>query len=159
MSLSTGMCALFAAGSAAVESYVPPKQTPRQIKAMDRIRATAKELSALATPHVERMLSSPDFKSTLAQYSPALAALPARELLARYRAQVDVTEITHAFQAANDPTQLNALDMDIDMMLAPEATWFYNQWQLPVLFPERETAAFYQLVSFLAPAAVCETGG
>jgi hypothetical protein len=58
------------------------------------------------------------------------------EVLARYTAELDVSEIAHAFPAAYDPDQNNALDVDIGM--ARNATWFYNQWQLPVLFPERE---------------------
>ena len=44
--------------------------------------------------------------------------------------------------------------MDIDIAL--NATWFPSQWQLPMLYPAREERAYFQLVSFLAPAGATE---
>ena len=65
-----------------------------------------------------------------------------------------MAEIAHGFHAKNDPTQNNALDLDIAM--ASSAAWFYNQWQMPLLFPAREDASYYELISYLAPAGALE---
>jgi hypothetical protein len=59
---------------------------------------------------------------------PPLATLPAKVLWERYQAEVQVAEIAHGFPAANNATQINALDLDID--IAENASWFYNQWQM-----------------------------
>jgi hypothetical protein len=37
-----------------------------------------------------------------------------------------------------------------------ESTYFYNQWQLPLLFPQREFRSYFELVSYLAPAGAAE---
>jgi len=62
---------------------------------------------------------------------------------------VNVAEIVHGFPANNDPTQNNALDLD--MTIALNATWFYNQWQLQTLFPAREQASNTRFAQRHAP--------
>ena len=49
---------------------------------------------------------------------PALATLSALELWNKYAAEVELAEISHGFPAVNDPTQNNALDLDIDIVRA-----------------------------------------
>jgi hypothetical protein len=147
---------LFLLVNACFAAPLPPIQTAKQIEAVSRLSALARRLSPSATKEVLLVLDSAAFRKELTVRAPILAKLPSVELLARYRAEVSVTEITHAFQAKENSTQLNALDVSIDIELF--ANWFYNQWQLPLLFPEREEKAYYQLVSYLAPAGVTETG-
>ena len=50
-----------------------------------------------------------------------------------------MAEIIHCFPASNDPQQNNGMDLDIQ--LARNSSWFINQWQLAVLYPEREVRA------------------
>ena len=133
---------------------LPPAQTPAQRQAMARLSRQAVAASAAATPSLLAELGSPAFRSNLTALAPGLAALSPAQLLARWHASVEVTEIAHGFHAQNDPTQNNALDLDIT--IAADAKYFYNQWQLPVLFPQRESVAYYELLSFLGPAAAME---
>lgn len=131
-----------------------PLQTPAQRQAMARLSQQAMAASKAATPALLHELASPDFISNLTALAPALASLDSMQLLSRWHASVEVAEIAHGFHAQNDPTQNNALDLDID--IAAGAETFYNQWQLPVLFPKRESAAYYELMSYLGPAAAME---
>ena len=101
------------------------------------------------------MLAAIDSAEVRSRLDPALATLPALELWRKYAAEVELAEIAHGFPAVNDPTQNNALDLDIDIAL--DATWFYNQWQMPLLFQQRELTSYYELISYLAPAAALET--
>lgn len=63
------------------------------------------------------MLDSGLFRDLWHERCPALANLPGTELLRRYRAALEVTEVVHGFPAADNPHQNNALDMSIDMMM------------------------------------------
>lgn len=131
-----------------------PSQTPAQRESMARLSAQAMGASSAATAALLYELASPAFVSNLTMTAPALASLSPVQLLSRWHAAVEVAEVAHGFHAQNDPTQNNALDLDID--IAADAETFYNQWQLPVLFPQRESAAYYELMSFLGPAAAME---
>jgi hypothetical protein len=37
------------------------------------------------------------------------------------------------------------------------STYFFNQWQMPLLFPQREMLSYFELVAYLAPAGAAET--
>ena len=141
-------------GAATLLPPLPPPQTNAQRVAMTRLADSAATASSAATPTLLRALAAPAFAANLTEVAPQLAHLTATELLQRWRAALEVTEIAHGFHARNDPTQNNALDLDVE--IASSAAWFYNQWQLPVLFPQRESAAYYELMSFLGPAAAME---
>ena len=133
----------------------PPMVTPNQRASIARLASAARAQSASpqTAAVLAALLADGRFRAELA---PALRGLPPGTLLQRYRAELQVAEIAHGFPARNDPSQNNALDLDIAM--ASEAEWFYNQWQLPVLFPRRERAAQWELISYLAPAAAAEVG-
>ena len=103
------------------------------------------ERSSQKSADLLALLQSADFRANFSALAPDLAHVPAAELLLRWRTEMAVTEISHGFHAANIASQNNALDFDIDMAL--DATWFYNQWQMPLLYPAREEAAFYELVA------------
>eukprot|EP01043_Picozoa_sp_COSAG02_P060909 COSAG02_NODE_8062_length_2727_cov_1.852740_2_plen_540_part_00 len=150
-----GQLVVLSAGAASVATLpARTSQTAAQRESMARLRAQAVPASSAATQSLLHELASPAFASNLSTLAPALAALSPTQLLARWQASVEVAEVAHGFHAQNDPMQNNALDLDID--IASSADTFYNQWQLPVLFPQRESAAYYELMSFLGPAAAME---
>eukprot|EP01062_Namystynia_karyoxenos_P066684 TRINITY_DN60608_c0_g1_i1.p2 TRINITY_DN60608_c0_g1~~TRINITY_DN60608_c0_g1_i1.p2 ORF type:complete len:524 (+),score=168.49 TRINITY_DN60608_c0_g1_i1:68-1573(+) len=152
------MLAAAAAAAAAAASLPPPPplQTAAQRAVVQHAAAAAEAAAPQGTAEALRRLGDPAFREQLGRLAPELAALSAPELLSRWDAAQDVTEVVHGFPARTDPLQNNALDLDI--ALAENATWFYNQWQIPVLFPEREKKAAQQVISYLAPAGAAEVG-
>jgi hypothetical protein len=134
----------------------PPLQTARQLRVMEQVRAEAQAASAQGTQDLLAFLATAAFRDRLAALAPSLAGLAPADLLDALRADLAVSEIAHGFPANNNPTQTNALDLDLDII--SNASWFYNQWQLPVLYEKREMAAYYELISFIAPAAAAEMG-
>ena len=123
----------------------PPAQTREQKRVMDAIAARASAQSEAALPALLAVLGSANFTALLA---PELRHLGAAALWERYTDELGFVEILHGFPAANNATQNNALDIDID--IATQMDWFPNQWQLPILYPERELKSYYSLISFLA---------
>lgn len=79
--------------------------------------ARAEAESSQATASVVAMLDSDLFRSLWSVRCPSLADLPSTEILERYHAELEVTEVVHGFPAGNNPNQDNALDMSIDIML------------------------------------------
>ena len=133
----------------------PPARTPAQAAFLRRVSAEARVASAAATATLLALLASDAVRAELrALGAHALAATPAPALLAAYRAEVGVAEVAHGFPARFNASGVNGLDFGLD--LANATTWFPNQWQLPLLDPARETAAYFELLSFLAPAAATE---
>eukprot|EP00041_Stephanoeca_diplocostata_P015596 m.298601 g.298601 ORF g.298601 m.298601 type:complete len:520 (+) comp20092_c0_seq2:141-1700(+) len=138
------------------ELLIPPVQTQAQLKAFTRIAMSALNASNDAERGTIAFIGSEAVQSALGRIAPELTALKPEELWNRYKKQVEVTEILHGFPAANNPTQNNALDLDIDIAL--NASWFYNQWQLPILYRAREFTSYWSLIAYLAPAAATEVG-
>eukprot|EP00039_Didymoeca_costata_P015210 m.254668 g.254668 ORF g.254668 m.254668 type:complete len:508 (+) comp16176_c0_seq1:191-1714(+) len=131
----------------------PQPQTEVQRTVYAELKQTATSEATAALNKAKDRLDSEGVRQLL---HPSLASLSRDELWARYSGEMDVVEIAHGFPANDNPHQNNALDLDVE--IAKNATWFYNQWQLPILYKAREERAFYQLVSYLAPAAAFETG-
>ena len=96
-------------GAATLLPPLPPPQTNAQRVAMTRLADRAATASSAATPTLLRALAAPAFAANLTEVAPQLAHLTATELLQRWRASLEVTEIAHGFHARNDPTQNNAL--------------------------------------------------
>ena len=133
----------------------PPARTPAQAAFLRRVSSEARVASAAATATLLALLASDAVRAELrALGAHALAATPAPALLAAYRAEVGVAEVAHGFPARFNASGVNGLDFGLDLVNA--TTWFPNQWQLPLLDPARETAAYFELLSFLAPAAATE---
>ena len=134
----------------------PPRMSAVQQEYMAGVRARAADAAAAATPPLLEFLATPLFRAALAQQSPALGALAPAALLHRFRDALPLSEIAHGFPANFDAASVNGLDFGLDV--AEGATFFPNQWQLPLMYPARELEAFYELISFLAPAAATEVG-
>eukprot|EP01065_Artemidia_motanka_P037926 TRINITY_DN46815_c0_g1_i1.p1 TRINITY_DN46815_c0_g1~~TRINITY_DN46815_c0_g1_i1.p1 ORF type:complete len:494 (+),score=159.59 TRINITY_DN46815_c0_g1_i1:59-1540(+) len=145
-------CLVVAAAAAAFPT--PPRMTDVQQTVLARLRADARLAQNQGTADALQLLSSEPFKQALQVMAPELVNVAPSELLARWDAAQEVAEITHGFPVRDDPKQNNAIDIDID--IAMNASWFYNQWQLPILFPHRERAAKFELISYLGPAADIE---
>eukprot|EP00750_Incisomonas_marina_P029131 INCI7051.1.p2 GENE.INCI7051.1~~INCI7051.1.p2 ORF type:complete len:256 (+),score=43.46 INCI7051.1:172-939(+) len=140
----------------------PPPMTPTQIAAMGRLSSAAQAAAQFALNTTLQMLADEVFVEELTRKLGGAAGVAALNLnisnpfdiWKRYSAELKVAEIAHAFPAAYNPNQNNALDLDVGMAL--NASWFYNQWQLPILFPHREAAATKEFIMFLAPSAATE---
>lgn len=65
-----------------------------------------------------RVIDPCDVVRTCVYTDPALESMSASDLWQKYLAEVALAEISHGFPAANDPTQNNALDLDIDIVSA-----------------------------------------
>ena len=105
---------------------IPPERTPTQIATYARLSKAANTDSPAATAQVLAALKTPAFRANLNACCPDLASLSPVNLLKRYRSTIEVAEIAHCFHAKYNATQLNALDVGMDVM--QNATWFYNQW-------------------------------
>jgi len=155
-STMANLVALAALVVTTARASVGPPMTPIQQRVYVSNAARAARDSAAAAPGVLAMLDSEAFRTLWRQRCPSLAALPAADILSRYRTALEVSEVVHGFPANDDPNQNNALDMSIDMMLLNESTYFFNQWQMPLLFRQREFASYFELVAYLAPAGAAE---
>eukprot|EP01062_Namystynia_karyoxenos_P062807 TRINITY_DN55670_c0_g1_i1.p1 TRINITY_DN55670_c0_g1~~TRINITY_DN55670_c0_g1_i1.p1 ORF type:complete len:502 (+),score=86.39 TRINITY_DN55670_c0_g1_i1:95-1600(+) len=133
---------------------LPPRQTGVQQDVLRRARAAARDAQAQGTAAAAALLDSALFRKELARLAPELAGLTSERLLALADAAQEVAEIIHGFPARYVPGQNNALDFDIAM--ARNATWFYNQWQMPLMFPGREQRALRELLEYLGPAGAAE---
>lgn len=120
-------------GAAHAPTPLPPVQTAEQKRIIGQIQSTARVQSQAAKGGLLAVLASAGFKSLLA---PELRPLSAAALWQRYTDELQFVEMAHGFPANNNATQNNALDLDID--IASEMSFFPNQWQLPILYPQRE---------------------
>ena len=135
----------------------PPRMSAVQKRVMAQTAAAAKVASDAATAPLEKLLAAPEFTASLGGCCPELAGRTPSELLAMYAEQVAVTEVAHGFFAVNPPAQNNAADVNLTQ--AANATWFYNEWQLQVLFPDY--ISFWEVIGgscSLGPAAAAELG-
>ena len=146
-----------AAADSGSSAPAPPRMSAVQQRVMAKTSAAAKTASAAALPHLQKLLAAPEFVAALGGCCPELDGRMPAELLALYDEQVAVTEVAHGFFANNPPARNNAADVNITQ--AANATWFYNEWQLQVLFPDY--IDFWQVIGgscSLGPAAAAELG-
>ena len=125
---------LFASGSASGSAAAPaPMPVPeRQNAAMAalyaRAHAAAKVASDGATPELLRFMDDATFRANLTACCPAVAALPAAALLARYRAELEVVEMMHNFGA-----EPGGRHDDLDVAIGERSSYFQNLWELQYL--------------------------
>lgn len=150
------MCFIITSGTC---SYVPqpPRQTEYQRTFFAEKDAAAKVASQSRDTQMRltALLDSSTFRNQLQTLAPSLSRISTSVLVSRFREELVIAEVAHGFHARDNPLQNNALDLDIDIAL--NATWFYNQWQLPLLFPDREQRARHEFIAFMAPAAAFES--
>jgi hypothetical protein len=104
---------------------IPPEQSSAQQAAiLDRSKA-AKEASDAATPEVLAFFSSDAFRSALQECCPEAAQLTSEELLNRFRAEVQVAELAHAFP----PVAGQGHFTDVTPDVLEQHEWFLNEWQ------------------------------
>jgi hypothetical protein len=138
----------------------PPRQTEVQMQRTAAVAREAAHASEAATPQLLALLRSSAFTSALGSCCPELDGLSAPQLLAAYQGQLAVTEVAHGFFAVNSAGAAapnNAADVNLTQ--AASATWFYNEWQLQVLFPDY--IDFWEVIGgscSLGPAAAAEVG-
>ena len=140
------------------------QQTPGQAAATQRLGAAAGPASSQSLQGLLRLLDSPAVRGNLsAMCCPDLAALPAAELWARMRAEIQSVEIIHGFPA---DASLGGTDniIDVDLELMSTLGYFPNQWQIaqglcPVPDPatSNRSCAEGRLEGWLAPADATET--
>ena len=160
LTLLLALAALAGAQSSPVPP--PPLQSPVQKAVMASTAKAACAASAKAAPALLALLESADFSAALGGCCPELQGCSPAELLQLYSAQVAVTEVAHGFFATNRPrapAQNNAADVNLTQ--AANATWFYNEWQLQVVFPGKSAAEVWEVIGgscSLGPAAAAELG-
>ena len=133
---------------------VPTAQTAVQLRAMKTLSAKARAASQVSTNSMTSFLGTAEVRNKLKHYAPQLNSLSAEEIAAQWRSTVAAAEIVHGFHAAFNASRNNALDFDINLAL--RADWFFTQWQIPILYPERANETYSSLCAFLAPAAANE---
>ena len=137
-----------------VAKVIPAAQTPVQLRAMAELTTAARAASDAATSAMEMFLNSTNVRKQLRIDAPHLNSLSPAAIAARWRSEAAVAEVVHGFHARFNATGNNALDFDIT--LASEVDFFCNQWQIPILYPERANMTYESLCAFLAPAAANE---
>lgn len=104
---------------------IPPEQSiAQQAAILDRSKA-AKEASDAATPEVLAFFASDAFRSALQECCPEAAQLPSEELLNRFRAEVQVAELAHAFPPITGEGHFTDVTPDV----LEQHEWFLNEWQ------------------------------
>ena len=107
----------------------PPVMSKWQVQYMKDVRAKAKEASAASRPALLAALDDGEFRTGLGACCKDIAKLPAPELLEWWRAQIDVSEMVHNFNAAPDPDGHGG-DPALSVYGDPKSTWFYNLWEI-----------------------------
>jgi len=108
---------------------MPPEQSnAQQVAILGRSKA-AKEASDAATPKLLAFFSSDAFRSALQECCPDVAQLPSKELLNRFRAEVQVAELAHAFP----PVAGEGHFTDVTPDVLEQHEWFLNEWQAGLL--------------------------
>ena len=154
-------CALWLLPAAAALSPTPPpppRMTPTQQRIMAATAASAEAASSAAEAPLHALLGSTQFAAALGGCCPELRGQTPARLLQLYGEQVAVTEVAHGFFAVNPPAQNNAADLNLTQAAA--ASWFYNEWQLQVLYP-RAGKEIWDVIGgscSLGPAAAAELG-
>eukprot|EP00928_Gymnodinium_smaydae_P040331 TRINITY_DN27361_c0_g1_i3.p1 TRINITY_DN27361_c0_g1~~TRINITY_DN27361_c0_g1_i3.p1 ORF type:complete len:499 (-),score=80.16 TRINITY_DN27361_c0_g1_i3:207-1703(-) len=108
----------------------PLEQTENQKTIWKTMAAKAKAASEAATPEVLAFFASKGFRDGIKDCCPELLSLSAEQMLARFRQEVQATEIVHAFPSVLTPG-LKFIDVTIaDLAQYP---WFLNEWQAKLL--------------------------
>ncbi|KAK3261696.1 hypothetical protein CYMTET_29408, partial [Cymbomonas tetramitiformis] len=116
----------------AIALPIPLRQTQAQYEMFVRAQSYASAASAAAVSEVLEAFNDPDFRSGLRACCPAIAQLSAASLLEYYRAQTDVAELVHDFDAVINSTHGPA-GADVDLELAQKSAYQYNLWELQYL--------------------------
>lgn len=112
-------------GSGALQPELPPVQSPGQRATFRRVAERAAVASAAATPRLEELLASAEFKAALDGCCPELDGLQPAALLELYADALAVTEVAHGFWAVGrQPGHTNQPDVDISQLA--DAQWFYT---------------------------------
>lgn len=110
-----------------VDLPVPAEITSAQRAALQQKFQMAKDASEAATPHVLDFFASESFRSAIRACCPDAAQMSPQELLNRFRSEVQVTELAHAFRAVAEDTD-HFTDESLDSLL--NFDWFLNEWQV-----------------------------
>jgi hypothetical protein len=102
-----------------------PRQTPTQLKLMERFAGRAKSLSAAATPELLDYLASDPFRTALEACCPVAAAMPAPKLLQALRDEHGGAEMVHNFGSGDGGGVVEDTCLDVEI----NATAFYNIWE------------------------------
>ena len=104
---------------------LPSTQSQGQRDAFRSVDERAAVASAAATPQLEALLASAEFKDVLGACCPELDGLQAAALLDIYADALAVTEVAHGFWAVGrQPGRTNQPDVDITQL--GDAQWFYT---------------------------------
>ncbi|CAK9070831.1 unnamed protein product [Durusdinium trenchii] len=109
----------------------PPEQTQEQVEIFEKAKARAKAASEAATPQVLAFFDGTLFREMLKDCCPAVAHLPASELLKRYRAEAQVAELAHALPSDNSGQRTPSADVTISEL--GNMSWFPNEYQVNLM--------------------------
>ena len=107
---------------------VPERQSAEMAALYASAHAAAAVASTAATPELLAFMDDAVFRANLTACCPGVAQLPAPELLARYRAELEVVEMVHNFDA-----EPGSRHDDVDVAIGQESSYFQNLWELQYL--------------------------